>query len=196
MAGMVVRSAGEYLKGLSELCARVDAGALERFADLLFDAWKGDRAVLIFGNGGSAYTASHYVTDFVKTAQVEGQRRLRAISLVDNYGMTTAIGNDMDYAQTMSHPVESYGRAGDLAVAISCSGNSPNVVRACEAAKRVGMKVVALTGFSGGKIGAMADLHVHVASENYGLIEDLHLSCGHVAAQLLLHKVSTAAGAR
>jgi len=196
MAGMVVRSAGEYLRGLADLCARVDAGALERFADLLFEAWKGDRTVLIFGNGGSAYTASHYVTDFVKTAQVEGQRRLRAISLVDNYGMTTAIGNDMDYARTMSHPVESYGRAGDLAVAISCSGNSPNVVRACEAARRVGMKVVALTGFSGGKIGAMADLHVHVASENYGLIEDLHLSCGHVAAQLLLHKVATAAGAR
>lgn len=196
MGGMVVRSAGEYLKGLAELCARVDAGALERFADLLFEAWKADRTVLIFGNGGSAYTASHYVTDFVKTAQVEGQRRLRAISLVDNYGMTTAIGNDIDYAHTMSHPVESYGRAGDLAVAISCSGNSPNVVRACEAAKRAGMKVVALTGFSGGKIGAMADLHIHVASENYGLIEDLHLSCGHVAAQLLLHKVSAAAGAR
>jgi len=136
MAGMVVRSAGEYLRGLADLCARVDAGALERFADLLFEAWKGDRTVLIFGNGGSAYTASHYVTDFVKTAQVEGQRRLRAISLVDNYGMTTAIGNDMDYARTMSHPVESYGRAGDLAVAISCSGNSPNVVRACEAARR------------------------------------------------------------
>jgi len=196
MAGKVVRSAGEYLTGLAELCARVDAGALERFADMLFEAWKDDRTVLIFGNGGSAYTASHYVTDFVKTAQVDGQRRLRAISLVDNYGMTTAIGNDMDYAQTMSHPVESYGRAGDLAVAISCSGNSPNVVRACEAARRIGIKVVALTGFSGGKIGAMADLHVHVASENYGLIEDLHLSCGHVAAQLLLHKVSSAAGAR
>jgi len=189
MAGKTCEKASDYLRDLSNLLSEVDAEAIDRYADILFDAWKDGRAVFVFGNGGSAYCASHHVADYVKTAQVDGQPRLRAFSLADNLGMLTAIGNDLSYDDIFVHPLESYATRGDVAVAISCSGNSPNAVRACEWAKEHGLTVVALTGFSGGKIGEIADLHVNIPSENYGLAEDLQLAIGHMVAQRLQARV-------
>lgn len=194
MAGTICHNAQQYLTDLGELLGRVDPGPIDALADALFDAWEADRLVLVFGNGGSAYTASHYVTDLVKTAEVEGQRRLRAISLCDNYGLTTALGNDICYDDTFVYPLQSYARAGDLAIAISGSGNSPNVVKACEWAIANDVKLACLTGFSGGKIADMADIHVHIPSDNYGLVEDLHLSVNHMIAQAHKARVAQQAG--
>ncbi len=183
-------SAGTYLDALTAATNRLDRAAINRFAELLFAAWEADRQVLVFGNGGSALTASHHVCDFVKTAAVDGQRRLRAISLVDNTGLLTAIANDIAYEDTFTYALKSYAKSGDLAVAISCSGTSPNVVRACQWAKDNKLAVVALTGFDGGTIKPLADVHINVPSENYGVIEDLHMSIGHAAAQGLKDRVS------
>jgi len=183
MAGTISSTAREYLDGMAALLGKVDCGAIDRLAGWLMDAWREDRQVFIFGNGGSAYTASHFVTDFVKTAAVDGQRRLRAISLVDNYGLTTALGNDISYDQTFLFPLEAYGRRGDVAIAISGSGNSPNVVNACKWAADNGLKLACLTGFKGGKIAGMGKIHVNIPSDNYGLIEDLHMSIGHMVSQ-------------
>lgn len=194
MAGAICSSAGAYLEGLAALCGEVDAAAVDTLADWLHEVWREDRQVLVFGNGGSAYTASHFVTDLVKTAEVEGYRRLRAISVVDNYGLTTALGNDIDYAKTFVYPLATYGRAGDVAIAISGSGNSPNVVEACQWAKANGLRLAALTGFDGGKIGPMADLHINIPSDNYGLIEDLHLSINHMISQAYKARLMREAG--
>jgi D-sedoheptulose 7-phosphate isomerase len=155
----------------------------------VFQAWRDGRRVFVFGNGGSAYNASHFVTDLVKTAAVDGQKRLAAFSLVDNIGLTTAIGNDLSYDETFSYPLESYAQAGDVAIAISCSGNSPNVLRACRWAREHGLTVAALTGFAGGKIKDTSDIHINIPSTNYGLMEDLHLSVGHVIAQSLKSRI-------
>ena len=183
MAGKIASSAAEYLTGLGNLLDELDASAINRLTDALAEVSESDRQVLVFGNGGSAYTASHFITDIVKTAAVEGRRRIRAISLVDNYGLTTAIGNDITYDDSFVYPLEIYGKPGDLAITISGSGNSENVVRACQWARDNGLTVACLTGFGGGKIADLADIHIHVPSDNYGFIEDLHLSVAHVITQ-------------
>lgn len=189
-------SASQYAQWMSEQLAKLDTASIDRYAQAVFQAWRDDRQVFVFGNGGSAYTASHHVTDYVKTAAVDGQRRLRAISLIDNIGLTTALGNDVSYDDIFRYPLESYARPGDLAVGISCSGNSPNVVLACQWAKDHGLTVVAITGFSGGKIGPMADIHIHFPSDNYGVVEDLQMSVAHIVAQSLRQRVLVECGAK
>jgi D-sedoheptulose 7-phosphate isomerase len=190
MAGSIVSNASSYFDEMSALLKKVDTKAIDAYSDLLFRAWKDDRAVFVFGNGGSAYTASHHVTDYVKTAAVEGVRRLRAFSMVDNLGLLTACGNDLCYDDIMSYPLASYARPGDLAIAISCSGNSGNVLRACEWARKNKMTVVVLTGLTGGKLKDLGDVHINVPSDNYGLVEDVHLSIGHIGAQSLKSRVT------
>jgi D-sedoheptulose 7-phosphate isomerase len=182
-------SARQYLDALGSLLPNLDAEAIDLVTDSVFRRWADDRQVLVLGNGGSASTAAHYVTDLVKTAWVPGQRRLRTLSMTDNPGLTTAIGNDLAFEESFSFPLESYAREGDLVIAISGSGNSPNIVSACRFARSLSLEVVGLTGFDGGELGRLADLHVNVPSDNYGLIEDLHLSMGHMIGQGLRARV-------
>ena len=185
MAGSACDSVIAYLDGLQSLLKQVPRAPIDEFAALVFRAWRDRRRVYAFGNGGSAHTASHLVTDLVKTAAVSGRPRLRAVSLVDNVGLATAIGNDISYDQTLCYPLESYAEKGDIAVAISCSGNSPNVLRACEWARGNGLTIVALTELDGGALARLAHVHVNVPGDNYGMVEDVHLSVCHVVAQIL-----------
>src|SRR5216110_269812 len=150
MAGTISKTAGSYIAEMARVVGLIDPIAVERFCEIIFTAWRDDRHVFVFGNGGSAYTSSHFVTDLFKTASVEGKKRLHAISLVDNVGLTTAIANDIANEEIFRFPLASYARSGDIAIGISCSGNSPNLLRACEWAKDNGLTVIALTGFSGG----------------------------------------------
>jgi D-sedoheptulose 7-phosphate isomerase len=189
MVKTTCNSARQYLDALGSLLPNLDAEAIDLVTEAVFRRWADDRQVLVLGNGGSASTAAHYVTDLVKTAWVPGQRRLRTLSMTDNPGLTTAIGNDLAFEESFSFPLESYAREGDLVIAISGSGNSPNIVSACRFARSLSLEVVGLTGFDGGELGRLADLHVNVPSDNYGLIEDLHLSMGHMIGQGLRARV-------
>jgi len=186
------QNAAEYLRSMQDLIPRLERQPIDALTDEVHSAWLNGRQVLVFGNGGSAYTASHFVTDLVKMAAVEGRPHLRAISLCDNYGITTAVGNDIAYADTFLYPMQAYAQEGDLAIAISGSGNSPNVVKACRWAKDHGLRVACLTGFDGGTLRDLAHIHVHIPSDNYGLIEDLHLSINHIVAQAFRVRVSAA----
>lgn len=185
MAGTVCKDARSYIDEMTKLLRELDPAPMNAFADCVYQAWRDGRRVFVFGNGGSASTSSHYVADFVKTAAVEGQKRLAAFCMNDNIGLLTALGNDISYDETFSYPLASYAQPGDVAVALSCSGNSPNVLHACRWAREHGLTVVALTGFEGGKLKDLADIHINIPSTNYGLIEDLHLSVNHVVAQSL-----------
>lgn len=187
--GPLYSNARAYLHDLVAVARGVDCGVIDLFSRVIFETWEQDGQALVFGNGGSATTASHFVTDLVKTAAVDGQRRLRAISLVENQGLTTAIANDLDYQQTFMVGLEAYARPGDIVIAISGSGNSENVVAACRWATAHNLKLVCLTGFDGGRIAELADIHVHVPSTNYGLIEDLHLAIGHMVSQALKARI-------
>ena len=183
-------SADEYFTRWRQALEQLDLVAIDRYAELIFQAWRDERCVWVFGNGGSAYTASHHVTDYIKTAAVEGQPRLRAFSLVDNVGLTTALGNDVSYDDVFVYPLAGYAKTGDIAVAISSSGNSPNVVKACRWAKDNGLTVAGITGFTGGEVGLLADIHIHIPCDNYGVVEDIQMSVGHVVAQGLQRRVA------
>jgi D-sedoheptulose 7-phosphate isomerase len=189
MAGTTCKNARSYIDEMAKLLRTLDPGPMDAFADCVYQAWRDGRRVFVFGNGGSASTASHYVADFVKTAAVEGQKRLAAFCVNDNLGLLTALGNDISYEETFRYPLATYAHPGDVAVALSCSGNSPNVLQAVRWAREHGLTIVALTGFQGGKLGEMADIHINIPSSNYGLIEDLHLSVNHVVAQALQTRI-------
>lgn len=181
--------ASSYLASMGQVITAIDHDVIDAVSALVYTAWSNDRLIVTLGNGGSACTASHFVADLIKTAAVDGQKRLRATCLCDNVGLLTAIGNDLEYGDTFQYSLEALTRQDDILVAISASGNSPNVVRACEHACANGVRLVALTGFRGGQIGEMADLHVNIPSDNYGIIEDLHLSIGHMIAQTLKARI-------
>ncbi len=160
----------------------LDLDTVSRIAKVLEIAEKKGNQIFIIGNGGSAATASHIATDWTKTAERSGKRPLRCMSLTDNVPFITAIANDLGYDQVFVRQLESYLRPGDVVVIISGSGNSPNVVKAATFAKKRGAVTVGMTGFSGGKLRRIVDICLHVESDQYGIVEDLHMAVGSILA--------------
>jgi len=181
--GLTVRAFAEWYRDREiEMWREFDFDAVEKIAQLLETAEKNGKTVFVMGNGGSAATASHIATDWSKTAERPGKRLLRCISLNDNVPFMTAIGNDLGYEHVFSRQLENLVDTGDVVVIISGSGNSPNVVKAAEVAKSRGATTVGMTGFAGGKLRQMADVCLHVNSDQYGVIEDLHMAAGSILA--------------
>jgi len=139
----------------------------------------------IAGNGGSAAISDHAVCDTTKLTFVEGKPIFRSVSLASNGPMLTALGNDFSYDEVFERQLGYYAQPGDAVLLVSSSGNSPNVVRACEHAKARGLPTIAFVGFSGGKLARLADHVVHVSIDNYGMAEDAHQSVMHVLTQYL-----------
>ena len=131
----------------------------DRFIDTLFDAFERGATVFLAGNGGSAANASHFGQDLAKgtLASMDATRRFRVIPLTDNIGFITALANDEGYDSIFEQQLRNLGRRGDVLVAISGSGNSPNVLRAVEYARSAGIKTIGVTGFDGGKLRKLAD---------------------------------------
>ena len=181
-----MRTFDDYLGQLKQALDAIDRSAFDAVLDELKRAQADDRCVYICGNGGSASTASHMVNDLVKApATVTGCRPIRAFGLADCVSLMTALANDLGYEKMFSEQVKAYGRPGDLLVAISASGNSPNVLQAAKAAQEIGMTVVGMTAFTGGALREMADICVHVPCENFGLAEDAHLIVEHALVEVL-----------
>ena len=141
--------------------------------------------ILILGNGGSAADAQHFSGEMIGRFMKE-RRPLPAIALTTDTSILTAVGNDYGYDQIFSRQVEGLGQKGDLLFAISTSGNSPNALRAVESARKIGMKVVAMTGNTGGKLGMDADIHLNVAlGKNSPRIQEVHITIIHLLVDLL-----------
>lgn len=177
-----------YLDELGVQLRTLDPGAIRRYVDTLVAAWLDQRRVFIIGNGGSATTAAHHAVDLVKTAAIPGRKRLMAQALATEEGLLTAISNDIGYEEAFVFLLESYAHTGDVLVALSCSGSSPSTVRAARWARAHELRVVGLTG-GGGELGSLSDIHIGVASGNYGIIEDTHLAVCHSAAQSLRRRL-------
>jgi len=181
----ITLDAGAYLARLQAELARIDAKDLERWADLIYDAWEGGRFVFVFGNGGSGLTASHISEDLGKgtlrsqDVHDDSMKRLKALSLTDNLGWIMAVGNDLAYDQIFVQQLMNYGRAGDLVIAISGSGNSPNVLEAVAWANRLGLITFGLTGYDGGRLQQMQQHGLHVDVNDMGMVESIHLSLFH-----------------
>ncbi len=138
------------------------------------------RHVFTIGNGGSAAIASHLACDLAKTAAVPGAKPVKCVSLSENMALVTACGNDLSFDDIFSRQLENLAAKGDLVILISGSGNSPNLLKAAKLAKARGAQVASLLGFDGGRLKGLSDLHVHVESDQYGVIEDLHSAVGHI----------------
>ena len=175
----------QYLQRLQEELAGTDQQALQRWADLLYDAWEQEQFVFIFGNGGSGTTASHMAEDLGKSTLFEAdlqdssKKRLKVLSLTDNAGWIMAVGNDLSYDQIFVQQLMNYGRSQDVVIAISGSGNSPNVLRAVDWANNHEMTTWGVTGFDGGQLQQLADHNLHVPSDDMGLVESVHLVAFH-----------------
>ena len=149
---------------------------VERFRAALAE----DRQIFVFGNGGSAANASHFITDLGKGSSDKVGKRFRCLSINDNVSWLTALGNDYAYEDVFVRQLENYARAGDLVMAMSVSGNSPNVVKAVEWAKRHGAYTIALVGGKRGRLADLADLPVVIDSHHYGRVEDAHMAICHM----------------
>jgi D-sedoheptulose 7-phosphate isomerase len=174
-----------YLERLNREVARLNHPDIQKGADLVFDAWKNDRFVFIIGNGGSGTTASHMAEDLGKSTlrpadlNNESKKRLKVLSLTDNAGWLLAVGNDCGYDQVFVQQLMNYGTKGDLLLAISGSGNSPNILQAVDWANRHGLVTFGLTGYSGGKLKQMQQHGLHVELDDMGMIESIHLCVFH-----------------
>lgn len=179
----------------------------DRFARVLLDFDKGPlRDVLavfdgviekggtvwVAGNGGSAAIANHTVCDCSKGTHVDGHPPFRVVSLAANVPMLTAIGNDISYDAVFSEPLKYYLTDRDAVLVVSSSGNSPNVVKACEYANARGVPTIAFVGFKGGKLADLATHVVHIAVDNYGIVEDAHQSLIHVLTQYMRARAEAA----
>lgn len=169
-------------KHISDLCtvlAGISTESVQRVVELILQAYRSGRHVYILGNGGSASTASHFACDLSKAAVSGRARRIRATSLTANLALLTAWANDVSYEMVFAEQLLTVADEGDVIVAISASGNSPNVLAAVRAAHGLGAATVALVGFSGGALKDLVDVAVHIESDDYGVVEDCQLAVEH-----------------
>jgi D-sedoheptulose 7-phosphate isomerase len=170
----------DYLNAQKAAFDSIPADAVAKLIKIFAKALNEDRQIFVFGNGGSAMNSSHFATDLGKGASDKVGKRFRVISLNDNISWMTALGNDYAYDQIFVRQLENYGRPGDLVLAISVSGNSPNVVKALEWANTKGLHTIALVGGKRGRMAEIARDAVVIDSTHYGRVEDAQMAICHL----------------
>ncbi|MDI6858521.1 MAG: SIS domain-containing protein [Dehalococcoidia bacterium] len=176
----------EYLRQVQDTLELLPLVDLARVGEELLRARARGRTVYVMGNGGSAATASHAVADWMKPNRRGNSGCLRTFSLVDNVSLVTAWANDTSFDNVFAAQLESLLRPGDVVVAISGSGNSPNVLRAVETATKAGAVTIGFSGFSGGRLGRVVDIDVVVPCDNQKMIEDIHVILVHALTSVLV----------
>ncbi len=171
-----------YVTKLKNLLDNTDISAISRIIDLLEKTQDSRGTVYVLGNGGSSATASHMANDLNVGLKRRGIRKFNVISLADNSPVITAISNDIGYENIFYMQLEDVLKAEDLIIAISCSGNSPNITKAVKYAKEIGSQIVGCTGFDGGELKQLSDIcfHVDTPKGEYGLVEDMHMILDHI----------------
>jgi D-sedoheptulose 7-phosphate isomerase len=174
-----------YSVTIAQAWRTIDESAIAQGAKLLRECLARDGIIYACGNGGSAAIANHLLCDFQKGIQTSTAIKPRVVSLSSHIELITAIANDISYDDIFVYQLKTMTRPGDLLMTISSSGNSENIVRAALWAKQNGIPTISLVGFSGGRSAAITDATIHVAAENYGIVEDIHQSVMHIFAQFL-----------
>ena len=169
----------DYWQEVTRIAGAVDIQALTQAADELLSCQARERVVFAIGNGGSAATASHFTCDLAKGTRRGGPPTFRTLALTDNVPVMTAWANDYGFERVFAEQLVSLAQPGDVLVAISVSGTSPNVVSAVHEARALGMTVISLTGQTGGKLAAMSDVLITVPSDSMEVVEDAHLIVSH-----------------
>jgi len=182
-------SVQEYIDEVKKCLDEVDGDKIGEIVSSILDAYRGNRRIFTLGNGGSASTASHFACDLTKSAVIERKRRLHIISLTDNVALITAISNDYGYDSIFKEQLANLLSEGDIVIAISASGNSPNVLEAVEYAKSIGAETIAICGFGGGRLAHIADRAIVFSAKDYGQIEDTHLVMAHLISEEVRRKL-------
>src|SRR3954463_6349134 len=184
--------AKDYLERVCDEVRRLDTTRLEALSGLIEDAYHAGRFVFICGNGGSGANASHLCEDLAKCTlrDFEAPKRLKGLSLTDNTAGIMAWANDEGYDRIFVEQLKNFASEGDLLLAISGSGNSPNILKAVDWANRHGLRTVGLTGFGGGKLKDLAQHNLHVAIDDMGIAESIHQVAFHWLVDDIYRRIS------
>lgn len=188
----LIRCSQEYFEMYGRVIADLPHGVIEQACGELMRAYEDRRCVFIFGNGGSAALASHVACDLGKGTVIgnNGHKRFRVMALTDNVPLMTAWANDSCYERIFAEQLRNFVAPGDVAFAITCSGNSPSVLRALEVAREARATTIGLTGFQGGKMKNLCDVCIVLPSDNMQIIEDFQLSVTHALFSVIRHRIS------
>ena len=179
-----------YISKLRKAIDSLDLQDIRKVIDLIMEAYQSRQQIFVFGNGGSASTASHFACDLGKNTIFPGKSRMKIMSLTDNVAIMTAWANDTSYNNIFVEPLKNLLNPNDLVIGVSASGNSENVLKAIDYANSVaGCKTIGLTGFGGGKLAKMVDHSVIVDSHDYGPVEDIHLIIDHIIQKWLYEEL-------
>jgi len=175
----------EFLARVGEELQRINPAEIKILADRIFDCYRAGKMVFVIGNGGSGSNASHLCEDLGKGTirredfDNDAKKRLKILSLTDNTPYILAWGNDEGFDRVFLEQLKNFASEGDLLIAISGSGNSPNILRAVEWAKNHGLRTYGCTGFDGGKLRSLAEAGLHVPLDDMGIVESIHLTAFH-----------------
>lgn len=183
LKGKMSELINRYINEEKILIDNLDRVAISKAIEIILNAYENNRQIFIMGNGGSASTASHFACDLGKGTIVEGKTRFRVMSLNDNMALITAFSNDYGYEYVFEEQLKNLVNERDVVIAISASGNSTNIIKGVEYGKEKGATIIGFTGFSGGDLRELSDVCIHIDSENYGQIEDLHMLLCHLISQ-------------
>lgn len=174
-----------YIYDFQQTLMRMKTGPIRQAVNVLHEARLSQAQVFIFGNGGSASTASHFACDLAKNTRIPGWPNFKVLPFTDNMALMTAYANDEGYENVFSQQLASFARPSDVVIGISTSGNSPNVINAIALANEMKTTTVGLTGYDGGRLAQMVDINLHVPSNLIEQIEDIHLMFEHVITYTL-----------
>jgi D-sedoheptulose 7-phosphate isomerase len=178
-----------YLGEISSLMLKISEISIENVLNILYDAYKDDRQVFLFGNGGAAATSMHLACDLAKGATYPDKRRFKVISLSENISILTAWANDTDYTNIFGEQLKNFVKPGDVVIGLSASGMSPNVINALKIANEMSAITVLFSGYDGGKAAREAKHTVIVPTKNIQQIEDVHLVICHILYTGLRQKI-------
>lgn len=177
----------EYYRGLTDTMLKLDYEQISEAMNALVNCYEHGGTVYVFGNGGSAATASHMVCDFNKGVSLKKSKKFNFICLSDNTPILTALANDISYDDVFAYQIEKILNKDDLVLAISGSGNSKNIIKAINVAKAQGVKIIGMTGYDGGQLYKLSDYHLHAPINDMMKAEDIHMSFDHMMATILLN---------
>jgi D-sedoheptulose 7-phosphate isomerase len=180
----------DYLGTVSSLIAELPGAEIDDIIQIIKRAYEEERHVLVCGNGGSAATASHLAEDLQKGIGCLADKRFRVMALTDSQPLITAWANDSEYANIFVEQIRTWAKPGDLLIAFSGSGNSPNVIRAIETANEIGMTTIGFTGMGGGKLAKLASTSLVAKSDNMQQIEDVHMILTHLIYTCLYKEIA------
>lgn len=183
-----------YSEELKRTLDVIDRADIEKLETYLEEARENGKRVFVLGNGGSAAAASHWVCDFGKGINVGNSKRMKIFAPSDHSSIFTAYGNDNAYDQTMVEQLKNLLEEGDLVISLSVSGSSGNLVEAQKYAKSVGAKTVCIVGNYNGSLIALSDFAIVLKSQNYGVVEDIHLILEHAISQNMKRAIQHAQG--